>query len=210
MVITPHTITATLIAVNLERLWVKNPTRYPRKIIWPAVGLAGFCSHFLLDFMPHSDYSIHGPNQIENFIKLSYDTAVALTLIGHIVWGRVKSLTMWSKLPIGIRGLTPVKEKTREFPFLITVSVCAISALVPDILIVLSKSFGGLHVCRVFHEYFHSSYEPGLVLGSFTQGLIVVIEYLLTRRAYQKLTEEETYKKKFYENINEIDMMFKQ
>lgn len=205
MVITPHMVAATLIAVNFEKMHVSKPFRYPKGIILPAAFLAAFGSHFLVDFIPHHDYSIYSHNRMDNFAKLAMDTAVGLALLSFVFKQKLRDLADWGFTPISAHNTPSATEKLLGLPSLLTTLLCVFASLLPDIFIVLLRSNGMSTRFQTFHRFFHSTLEPGVFLGVFTQIVFVIGAYTLTHYSHRKLCKEGLRLHKFRKFLAEIN-----
>lgn len=190
MVITLHAIAATWIAVDFERLHVKSPNNYPRKLIVPVVCLAAFCSHFLLDAIPHYDYWIYGPDKITSAVKILADLVVALTVSGFVLKKQIKSLVVWANLRIKNHRLPSAKEKLADLPLVLTTLAAITLSLTPDALVVLSRVTGALTKYRRLHDFFHSPISLKLFWGTAVQLLVVLAFSAIAIRSRSRLNRE--------------------
>lgn len=189
MVITPHAIAGALIATNFERLHILNPKRWSRVLTITAVLAAAFCSHFLLDFIPHYEYWIYGPRKDETIIKILFDLAAALTIIGFVLKYQFRNLT--AHLDSGSSDQPKSKEWVGDLPFLGLVSVGVATSLGPDVLVFFSRTWEIFFGYRAFHDFFHSSKNPGLLGGTLIQILVSIVLTIWCRQSYKKLCEEK-------------------
>lgn len=192
MIITPHAIAATLIAINAERLHVKNFKLYSRKLIFTATCFAAFCSHFFLDFIPHYDYWIYGPKKDETIIKLIFDSVTALAIASFVLKYQFRNLTVFlnKEANSGDLPLTK-KEWVNDLPFIGLVLTAMGFSLAPDVLIFISNSTGTLLGYRTFHDFFHSSKATELLWGTLIQVAVSAVMIFFSHKSYKKLCEEK-------------------
>lgn len=203
MVITPHALASVIISVNIERLHTRNPRHFKR---WLAIGAScflSFCSHFLLDAVPHYEYSIQGPDNLDNALKIAFDLATALVVIGFVFKNQTKELLEWSRYPIQFLGSFP-KAKFRNLPFLVTMFASVAASIIPDVLTQISRTTGTLFAYKAFHDFYHTRLGVDSIGGIPTQIAIVILLFYLCSRYAGKLDKEKT-DAKMNSMIKEID-----
>lgn len=201
MVITPHAVTGTLIAINCEIIHVRNQEQYPRRLVILILCMLAFCSHFLLDSLPHYDYSIYTNNKTDNIVKVMFDLALALAISVFLLKKPFQNLIQWLRIPVEFHGLSLAKQKMKGLPVVFMALTGIFMAIIPDVVAVLSRYFGILNGYRKFHDYFHASSYTDIVSGSIAEIFVTLILILLNIKSAKRL-ENETRLKTVIEEIN--------
>lgn len=173
MIITPHVLTSLLITTNLERLRIRG--QCPNRS-WASLLLiygSSFVSHFLLDYIPHFDYSIDGPDYVENVFKVSADLLFAFVFFAIAFRWALKLIVRALNAPIGTLKEPAVRRNLRYLPLLGVLSCGIFSALLPDIIVQISKLLpvGALIGFTRLHDLLHSRVGLDAWQGLFVQAV---------------------------------------
>ena len=167
MVITAHAVVGSLIAclfhkfarVKINNFW-----------LWAIVFVFAFFSHFLLDAIPHWDYSLERPDQFSGLSRAVIDCLIA----GLLIILSSRNLTK------GFFGLWQCR----------ILFWGAWAAILPDAIIYITKHLGMQTFLFLnffkFHEGMHSSARPNLSYGGPIQIVIVIIACGLLWELYRK------------------------
>lgn len=205
MIIIPHAVASALISICFERLRAPRPERWSRAMVVTIVCAASFCSHFLLDALPHYDYRIYGPNKMENAVKIFFDFAFAMTLVIFIFKKQFRDLKTWASYPGKIRSLPSAKEKLASLPVVLTVLAGIAFSLLPDILIVISHTTHALENYKKFHDAFHGQVSLKIEWGVICQIITVLILLFLAQKRREKMDYELELAAKINSRIKEIN-----
>lgn len=189
MIMTPHAITGMFIATFCERRRIGG--RWPgKKWVWAlVVATASFLSHFLLDGLPHHDYSVYNDSRINTY-ALGLDALFTLGVFLIIFWSQVKALTKTLQRSVEGRARSKTREGIMCLP-LFSFVLCGIYfAWLPDALNVLSAEITTLVRFKQFHDSFHSSTISDIYIGYFLQTSISIILLLLTVSQVGKLKKQ--------------------
>lgn len=170
MVVTPHGIFGSLIYEAIDKL------SYGRKwlgeiLYWCVTLPLAFASHFVLDKIPHYDYSLTSPNMGKGFIRLGIDV-----------------LFCWCIL-IGFTSKKSLAVNTRDEKMLLA----GIVAISPDVIVNLTKFLSIPYFSWFvdFHDRMHTSIHPGPFLGMVTQIVFVAVCYWWLTLLKRTKTESE-------------------
>jgi hypothetical protein len=153
MILLPHIITGAMIGAKTKNLGL--------------IIILGILSHFILDKIPHWDYSING---IKDFRKTRNFKKLVITLIKIGIDGLIGllivSLTLWQK-------------DMFNSDYLLFILLGIFASVLPDILGILSEITNNnfLNVFTKFHDFAHFKTEKEgelTFLGLFTQIAVII------------------------------------
>lgn len=152
MVITPHAIIGSYLAVLVDRFF---PRKYSTTLIYIISAIFALISHFLLDKIPHWEYSLLKPSLSVGILKVLIDSILAVIIVRLIL----------------------KKEKDKNLIFW-----GAFLGILPDILVFAAFYFhlDWLAWFVNFHDRSHTSIAPGHFIGITTQALLVLFVYFWT------------------------------
>jgi hypothetical protein len=161
MVVTPHVLFGSLIYKICEKLFKRNNQDLNQSpLLFFLVLVLAFCSHFILDNIPHTEYSFLRPNLVVGTSKLLFDISLAIFLLLLSIncypnWKNIK--TQWATVLAGF------------------------SAILPDIIANSSRVFHSLFWFTDSHNKLHTSVIPTFWVGILTQLIAIVVTCLLLR-----------------------------
>jgi hypothetical protein len=183
MVITPHVLTSLVLTTNLERIRVKKNYTKSRKRLVLIACICSFVSHFLLDSVPHYDYSIVGLDQLD-VLKITADIILAgiifaIAFHGSFVVTHGSLVVMLEELDIG------VKSGLRRLPMLGTLIIGVFFSVLPDVIVQFSTDFGRRRTLLYsLHGLLHTSTKLDFSPGIFIEiGISLVFIYILIKSA---------------------------
>ncbi len=192
MIITPHALMGLLIATGVERLRFKKIKFNKRWHLILLTGLLCFLSHFILDSIPHYDYSIY-PDPLENIYKILIDVGIFTIIFWFIFRKQFASLIDLLNQPMSELHKTKNKDRFRHLPFFFMVVIGLLVALLPDILSMAVPSPDKIFLLgkiQNLHKSVHSNelmdILPGMYVQIFTSVFLI---YCLLR--YKKRLEFE-------------------
>ena len=196
MLITPHVLVGSAIAAGIE--FNRNGVSFlstRASTVAIACGLA-FTSHFLLDAVPHYDYSVYNSMTFD-FYKIIFDATVAFAM-GAVVFGNfLKETSLGLDHPAYKLKEPAIKDRFRHIPFLLTVIASAFASILPDIIINILRNHEGLAIMLFWqiHYFFHGSPSLTMTYGLISQGGLSIILGLyllkLSTRLKTKLDSEQ-------------------
>lgn len=160
MVITPHAIIGSYLAVLVDRFF---PRKYSTTLIYAVSAALALASHFLLDKIPHWEYNLLKPSLSVGILKVLADSILAAIIIKLILKReRDKNLIFWG----------------------------AFFGILPDIVVFAAFYFhlNWLAWFVNFHDRSHTSITPGHFIGITTQALLVFFVYFWTTIFVSKST----------------------
>lgn len=158
MILLPHIIMGATIGAKTQNLGL--------------IIILGLLSHFILDKIPHWDYSI---KDIENFRKTKNFKKLIINLIKTTLDGSIGLLIVF---------LVLWQKNLVNFDYLIFVFFGIFISTLPDILAILSKITDNnfLNAFTKFHDFIHfKNQKEGKItfLGFFSQIVIIIISLFL-------------------------------
>ena len=138
--------------------------------------MASFSSHFILDTIPHYDYSI-AINDFSTPYKLALDFLFTLTIFLFVFWLSVKKSNAFLQEPIDNRHKLWAQEGIRYLNFLGLVVLGIFFAWLPDIFKILTYNQSGnvvIEYINKFHVQIHSRHYLAASLGLILQIILSI------------------------------------
>lgn len=175
MVIGPHAATSMLITTLLERSHTKSSQKN-KLVLLVSVTMFSFASHFLLDKIPHSEYTL-SINNPEDTYKLTLDILSALAAFFVIFWPRVKTIV--SPLQYDTKRSEPILPRKISFSPILFLAIWlgVFFACLPDIIIRVFYPTSNLFLKNFskFHAFFHASKTSDVWIGYCIQTIIYLV-----------------------------------
>lgn len=161
MVIIPHAVIGSFLAALANKFF---PGKYSRTLIYIISAMSAFAPHFLLDEIPHWEYSLFKPSLLVGILKALADSILAAIIIQLILKReKDKNLIFWG----------------------------AFFGILPDIFVFGAFYFhlDWLAWFVNFHDRSHTSIAPARFMGIVTQVLLVLFIYFWAAILSQKARE---------------------
>lgn len=194
MIIGPHAVTSMFITTWLEQLYIRSTHKNRLRWLTPVIA-ASFASHFLLDSIPHYEYTLDLNNPSEAY-KLAFDILSVFAAFFIIFWSRIKRLTTPLQYPECERAQIPPKENLFNLNFLLAIWLGIFFSCLPDVLTHISYPLTNLLLknFKKFHDLFHTSTTVSMSTGYTIQillyfALTFLTKFLAKKNAFEQLTQ---------------------
>ncbi len=179
MAITPHVLAGFVIAVNVESLRFKRRSESSWFIFLTC--LISFLSHFVLDHIPHWDYSIYD-NRFEAATNLSIDCGILSVITIFILMSLVYDVDDDKRVRHAI-------IQSREIGSYWLFISAAVFSMLPDLIILASKNTESKIVDYFFlvHHRLHSQIHLSYINGMLTQIVTTIVLIWVLKKSSEKL-----------------------